>query len=375
MTGEARREIRYQRRKAAREKKKEEKRSPFDDYGRITDPDNLYRAYKKARKGVGWKESTQRYEANWLSNISEARRKLAAGEKIQCGFVEFDLRERGKLRHIKSVHISERIVQKCLCDQILVPILTRPLVYDNGASLEGKGLHFALRRVITHLSKFYRRNGFSNRGYALTMDFSKYFDSIRHDILLEHIKRYIKDPRVIELLSSFILVFGNNISLGLGSQISQICAVFNPNDVDHAIKEQFRIKYYGRYMDDMYLIHHDRGYLKYCLEEIKKICGKRCIPINLKKTRITKLSEGFMFLKGKYSLLENGKIIRRPDKSSGLRARRKLMKFKRLLGQKKMNDADVYTAYQSWRTNFKKRFDAYYTLRRMDKLYNRLFIA
>ena len=35
---------------------------------------------------------------------------------------------------------------------------------------------------------------------------------------------------------------------------------------------------------------------------------------------------------------------------------------------------DVYSAYQSWRGNYLKRFDAFYTVRRMDSLYNRLFI-
>jgi retron-type reverse transcriptase len=372
MTSRKRREARYRRRKAERENKRISK---FDDYSRITDPNVLYQAYKNAKRGVSWKESTQRYEMNWMHNISETHRKLAAGENIQQGFVEFNIKERGKERHIKSVHISERIVQKALCDQILVPILKRPLIYDNGASLKEKGLHFSLRRLITHLSRFYRHNNHSNRGYVLTIDFSKYFDNIRHDILLEHIKKYIKDKMVIDLVSKFIFAFGDNISLGLGSQTSQICAIFNPNKVDHLVKGKLRIKHYARYMDDMYLIHHDRRYLKYCLEEIKKLCTELCISINLKKTRISKLSEGFLFLKGKYILLENGKIIRKPDKSSVLRMRRKLKKFKGLLDRRRIKYPDIYIAYQSWRNNFIKRFDAYHTVGRMDQLYNRLFIA
>jgi hypothetical protein len=72
-------------------------------------------------QGVAWKESVQRYSANALRNTAETRRKLLAGESVQSGFVEFTLRERGKIRNIKSVHISEQVVQKCLCDQILVP--------------------------------------------------------------------------------------------------------------------------------------------------------------------------------------------------------------------------------------------------------------
>jgi hypothetical protein len=375
MTSKERREIRYQRRKAAREQGRNEKISQYDDYARIMDPNNLYQAFKKSTRGVGWKESTQRYEANWLQNIGEAYRKLCAGGNIQTGFVEFDVRERGKVRHIKSVHISERVVQKCLCDQILVPILSRPLIYDNGASMKNKGLHFALRRVITHLSRFYRRNGFSNRGYALTIDFSKYFDNIRHDILIENIRKYIKDAKVIELVSRFVRVFGNNVSLGLGSQVSQICAVFYPNILDHFVKEKPRVKYYARYMDDIYLIHHDKAYLKHCLEEIKRVCAKLGLTINSKKTRIDKLSEGFVFLKGEYILLENGKIIRKPDRASILRMRKKLEKFKHLLEAGKINYADTYSAYQSWRNNFTKRFDACHAVGRMDKTYNELFIA
>lgn len=38
------------------------------------------------------------------------------------------------------------------------------------------------------------------------------------------------------------------------------------------IKKQLHIKYYGRYMDDFYLMYENREYLKYCMEEIKKKC-------------------------------------------------------------------------------------------------------
>jgi hypothetical protein len=144
MTSEERREVRYQRRKAAREAAR--CTAQYDDFARVADFGNLYRAFLAARRGVARKESVQRYEANALRNVAEMRRKLLTGESVQCGFAEFTLHERGKIRHIKSVHISERIVQKCLCDQAPVPLLSNGLIYDNGASVKGKGVHFALRR-------------------------------------------------------------------------------------------------------------------------------------------------------------------------------------------------------------------------------------
>ncbi|MDR2150143.1 MAG: hypothetical protein LBO67_04880 [Spirochaetaceae bacterium] len=374
MTSKKRHEARYQRRKDKRTEKRQQKLSQFDNFGRVTDIDNLYASFLESKSSVNWKESVQRYEANALRNIIEAQRKLIAGESVQKGFVEFTLREQGKVRRIKSVHISERVIQKCLCNQALIPILSNGLIYDNGASIKGKGTHFALKRLITHLSRFYRHNG-NNEGYCLLIDFSKFFDSIDHNILFEMLNKEIKDKQILDLTKQFVSVFGNGVSLGLGSQVSQIAAIFYPSLLDHYIKETLHIKYYGRYMDDLYLIHRDKEYLKECLIKIKEVCKKLKITINEKKTKIVLLNKRFVFLKGKYSLLENGRVLRRPCKDSALRMKRKLRKFKVLIAEKKMNYEDVRAAYQSWRGNYKKRFNAYHQIRFMDKLYNDLFMA
>lgn len=171
MTSEERSEARYQRRKVERTEKRQQKLAQFDSFERIADIDRLYASFMESKSGVDWKESVQRYEANAQRNIVETRRRLLAGENVQKGFMEFTLRERGKIRHIKSVHISDRVVQKCLCNQVLIPILSNGLIYDNGASVKGKGVHFAIKRLITHLSKFYPKNENSNEGYCLSVDF------------------------------------------------------------------------------------------------------------------------------------------------------------------------------------------------------------
>ena len=373
MTSVERKASRCERRKARRDRNKQEYLYRFDDFSLIADPDNLYDAFKKSKREVSWKESVQRYEMNLLPNIAETINKLKAGQNISHGFVEFNLMERGRLRHIKSVHISERVVQKCLCDQVLVPILSRTLIYDNGASLKNKGLHFAVRRLITHLTEYYREHK-TNSGFCLSVDFSKYFDNIPHDILFREFRKNIRDQRILKLLHDFITPFGNGISLGLGSQVSQISAIFHANPVDHYCKEKRGIRYYGRYMDDLYLIHLDRKHLLECLDGIKRLCAALGITVNAKKTKITKLKDGVHFLKGIYTLKENGKIVRRAGPQSRKRMRRKLRKFKGLLDQGKMTPRDVYTAYQSWRGNYRRRFDAFHTIKRMDALYMELFI-
>jgi hypothetical protein len=375
MTSEERRETRYQRRKAERAEKRQTKLSQFDSFERVADIDNLYTSFLESKSGVDWKESVQRYEANALRNIVETRRRLLAGESVQQGFMEFTLHERGKIRHIKSVHISERVVQKCLCNQVLVPILSNGLIYDNGASVKGKGVHFAIKRLVTHLSRFYRRNGKSNEGYCLSIDFSKFFDSIDHEVLFKMLDKDITDKRVLDLTKQFISVFGDGKSLGLGSQVSQIAAIYFPSVLDHFVKDFKGEKFYGRYMDDLYIIHRDKEHLKQLLTEIKTVCAGIKITIHEKKTRIVKLSAGIEFLKGKYILMPTGRVLRKPCKDSTKRMRRKLKKFRAFIKNGQMDFQDLRTAYQSWRGNYKKRFNAYYRVRFMDKLYNELFIA
>lgn len=354
-----------------RMKKKIDFLSEYNDFSLVTNLDNLKLAYRKCKKGVNWKESVQRYGGYEFQNLLEAREKLLNDKAVSKGFVEFTIRERGKIRHIKSVHISERVVQKCLCDNILTPLLSRGLIYDNGASLKGKGIHFARKRIKCHLSRFFRKTK-SNKGYALVIDFSKYFDNIPHEKLFQLQKKYITDEKIFNLYKSFITPFGDGVSLGLGSQVSQISAVSYPNKLDHFCKEVLGVKYYGRYMDDSYLIHESKQYLQLCLSYIQKICNELGIKLNEKKTKIVSLHEGFWFLKGKYILLPTGKIICKANRDNTLRMRRKLKKFKKLLEQGKITKADIYTSYQSYRSNLKK-FNAFYLVKNMDMLYKQLF--
>lgn len=372
MTSEERRIGRRQRRMSKRQERKNRFLSRYNDFNLVADTDNLYRAFRMSRRGVSWKESVQKYENYIMQNVIETKKKLLDGESVQKGFVEFQIHERGKIRHIRSVHISERVVQKSLCDNVLVPVMTRSLIYDNGASVKGKGISFAMRRLRCHLSRFYRENK-SNDGYALIIDFSKYFDNILHEKLFEMQRKNLTDDRIFNLYKSFITVFGDGISLGLGSQVSQISAIAYPNKLDHYCKEILRIKYYGRYMDDTYLIHKDRAYLESCLQEIKRICNELGIKLNEKKTRIVPLDEGFWFLKGKYILLQSGKIICKPARDGSVRMRRKLRKFVGMVEEGKMSLLDVYTSYQSFRSHL-MQFDSYHIVHNMDKYYSKLFV-
>lgn len=369
MTSEERREARYRRRVAARLAKKE-KYASCNDFSAVFSYGNLYRAYRRCRKGVSWKASVQRYITNAPLNVLNTFELLHTNKYKSPGFNEFDLYERGKHRHIKSTTMSERVVQRCLCDNSLVPILTRTFIYDNGACMKNKGYDFAIRRLTQHLHEHYRRYG--TEGYILLYDFRKFFDSISHEVVKRVIRKEISDERLLVILDHFIDAFGD-IGLGLGSQVSQVLSLATANRLDHFVKERLHIRGYGRYSDDGYLISVSKEYLKECLRQIRTICQELGITINEKKTQIVKLTHGFTWLKVRFFITETGKIIKKICKRNVTKARQKLKKMQIKWLNGTMPLQDIWAMAVSQRA-YMKKFYAYHTICNYDQLYNNLFI-
>jgi hypothetical protein len=204
MNSRERHETRYRRRKAKRDN-----HIPYkcDDFDEVFTFSNMYGAYQKCRLGVGWKASTQKYTANAIFNVYRSLKQLKNDTYRTGNFYEFTICERAKARHIRSVHISERVVQKCLCDNSIVEMLSRSFIKDNGACQKEKGEHFALNRVEQHLRNYYKLHH-TNKGYILTYDFSKYFDNINHEKLKELLNKKYSDERLKKLLFKLIDDFG-----------------------------------------------------------------------------------------------------------------------------------------------------------------------
>ncbi len=369
MTSSERHEVRYQRRKAKREQAKARHNRRYDNYDKVYTYKHLYRAYRMCRKGVRWKASVQKYIANASQQICETYKELRQGTFKSHGFYEFDLFERGKARHIRSVDMYERVVQRCTCDDSMIPILTRTFIYDNGASMRNKGHGFSVRRFNRHLQWHVHKHG--NQGYILLFDFSSYFDNIPHELLFKILEKEYEDKRTVDLIKHFIRCFGDK-GIGLGSQVSQVLALAAANRLDHFVKEKLHIKCYGRYMDDGYLIHESKEYLEKCLKQIQRLCEELGLKLSLKKTKIVPICRDFMWLKIRYRVTESGHIVKRVWHKSVVRMRRKMKKLKRKYDQGIISLFDIKQSYQSWKAHV-AGLQMYKTMMRLDGLYNNLF--
>lgn len=287
---------------------------------------NLYDCGYSSCSGVRWKSSTQNFECQLMRNVCNLKYALDKNSYKSKGFHYFYKRERGKERYISSVHISERTIQKCLCDYCLLPTFTPKFIYDNAACLKGKGLHFAIRRLKTHLHRYYLENQ-SNEGYILLFDVKNFFGSIDHKLLVDMVGKHIKDERLLKLYKYFIDCFKGNVGIGLGSQVSQVSASIYMNGFDHHFKDVLGLKYFARYMDDGYIISRSKKQLEWLRTEIVKQLEMLKLTPNLNKTQIYELKGGFTYLKRKITLYSSGKVVTKPYKKNIQRYKRKVNKL------------------------------------------------
>jgi len=364
-----RRQKRYLRRQEQRAAKKAEILKENLTFDKVVDYSSLYDAAQKAANGVRWKSSVQQYFLNIFTHIVAAKKTLLKGKYIDMGFVEFDLCERGKMRHIRSVHFVVRVLEKSLCKNALHPVLGRSLITDNGASQKGKGTLFAQKRLVQQLRKYYKKYG--NKGYILLLDFKGYFDNIEHPQLKAEVSKYFEDKRIINLHNHCVDAFGDK-GIGLGSEVSQIDAITYVNSIDHYIKEKLQIKGYGRYMDDSYIIHPSKEVLQDILNKLKPKYEQLGIKLNPKKTCIADLRHGFLFLKTRFFLTDTGKILRKPCRDSITRERRKLKNQAKLYYKGLLPFNAIRQSFVSWAGPMKYRH-ARKTVYNMTKLLNQLF--
>ena len=346
------------------------KKNEYDNFDILTDFENLYNAHRECRKGKRWKDSIASYDIRAIECTLYLQAMLARGTYKMSDYHCFTINERGKERNIKSTQYKDRVVQKCLDKDILKPRIVPTFIYENGASLEGKGTDFNLDELEKDMKEHYRKHG--TEGYFLVGDFSKYFDSIDHDVLYRMYAKEFKDERILKLVKNIHDSINGGKGVALGNEVSQTDALMAANPIDHMVKEVLRIKYYGRYMDDFYLIHPSKEYLKYCLKEIKKKAEELGLQLNEKKTKIVPITTGINFLGFRFYMTSTGKVVVRLKAKNKNRRRRKLRKQKKLLLQGKIRMEDIQQSYDSWKAHA-KRGNTYYMLRDMDKYFYGLF--
>lgn len=236
-----------------------------------------------------------------------------------------------------------------LVDNILYDALTKSFIRDSHASQTGKGTDDGLMRLKTHMVDYYRREGHGADGWVLKGDVRHFFASIDHRKLKRKLKAVLDkrgvDPRVYELLCIYIDVMEDGLPLGY--QTSQLFALMFLDEFDHIIKEKYRIKYYGRYMDDFYIICSDKKKLQCILRDVRALMDSYGLELN-QKTAIFPLRNGIDFLGFHSYLTDTGAVIQKLRRDSSKRMKNKIRYWETAYPAGEVTKQEILRSFDAW---------------------------
>lgn len=253
--------------------------------------EKLMQSHIKSRKGKGYRKEIIEFNLKQEEYIMWLLEELKNQKYKHGGYTTFYVTQ-PKVRKIEKSKYIDRIIHTWIVDNFLEPLFLPQFINTSFACLKNRGMHKAciyVQNTMKHCKTIW------NKYYILKMDVSKYFDSINKSILLNIIKRKIKDKKLLWLINEILYAQKREKGLEIGNYTSQMFANIYLNEIDQFIKHKLRIKYYCRYLDDSIIIVKTKEEARISLLEIKKFL-KQNLELELnKKTQIFKNKQGVNF--------------------------------------------------------------------------------
>lgn len=275
-------------------------------FERMTSYENLSISFRLARRGCGNTEAVCRFFFHLERELLRLQEELRDGNYHPGGYHFFTIYD-PKERVIAVAPFRDRVVHHAIV-RVLTPVYEPVFIYDSYATRPGKGTHAAILRAQTFLRRW---------RFYLKTDVNKYFDSVDHNILLSFLRRKLKDRRLLDLLERIIRsvsipvpevrtgcprpISGQDArapkGLPIGNLTSQFLANVYLDPLDHIIKDQWGLKGYVRYMDDLVLFENSKHILLDLRPRLDELLEKRfALRLKPKATFLNKASHGLSFL-------------------------------------------------------------------------------
>jgi RNA-directed DNA polymerase len=206
----------------------------------------------------------------------------------------------GKVRMLQIPCIRDRVVQGALK---LIPeaIFEADFCQNSYGFRPKRSPHRALAEV--------RRSVLRRMSTVIDVDLSRYFDTIRHSVLLDKIAQRVQDPEVLHLVKQIIKVSGK-VGVPQGGPFSPLAANIYLNEVDWAFdaircktaQGPYEAVNYHRFADDIVITvsghHSKRGWAERALQRLEERLAPLGVELNREKTQVVNTlgGEAFGFL-------------------------------------------------------------------------------
>ena len=272
----------------------------------ITKTETLEKAYRIARRNGGAPgtdgQTFDDIESEGLSGfLVEIQQDLRTGRYKPRPNRRVEIpKGKGKVRVLQIPCIRDRVVQGAL-KFILEAIFEADFCPNSYGFRPKRSPHRALAEV--------RRSVLRRMTRVVDVDLSRYFDTIRHSVLLDKIARRVQDPEVMRLVKQVIKASGK-IGVPQGGPFSPLAANIYLNEVDwtfDAIRRKtaqgpYEAVNYHRFADDIVITvsgHHSKsGWAELALKRLQEHLVPLGVELNPEKTKLvdTLNGEAFGFL-------------------------------------------------------------------------------
>lgn len=286
----------------------------------------VFQAYSDCRKGKRNTMNALAFEVDYENNLLRLHEEINNGT-YQPGRSTAFIVTRPVIREIFAADFRDRVVHHLVINK-LNPLFEREFIYDSYACRLGRGTSFGIKR----LDSFIRRcsQNYSQDCYILKLDIAGFFMHINQDILIAKLTRFIQQKYMAAdcglLLDLCKKIIYNNATkncvikskrrawnnlptnkslfhstyhcgLPIGNLTSQIFANFYMNNLDHFIKSNSGVRFYGRYVDDCVLVHQDKAYLKLLVAKIRAFLSVHLkLTLHPRKIYLQHYTKGVKFL-------------------------------------------------------------------------------
>ncbi len=289
---------------------------------------DLFSAYYDARKNKRNTINQLQFEIDYEKHIIKLYEQIISYNYKLKRSICFVVNQPVK-REIFAADFADRVVHHFIYNYIM-PIFDPLFINDSYSCRTGKGTHYGIKRI-NHFIRSCSRN-YKQDCYILKLDIKGYFMGINKELLYNKVKQTLISkkekcnfdlPLILYLIektvfndstencyvkgkrsnweglpkSKSLFHVSKNCGLPIGNLTSQLFGNVYLNDLDHFVKKQLKIKYYGRYVDDFILIHPDKDYLKLCISHIRNYLKEQLyLELHPDKIYLQHFSKGVKYL-------------------------------------------------------------------------------